>query len=167
MSGVDKFMPLAKCAGDILNDAGYELHYMGGADTEFGGKGKFYSTHGFSSVEGWKELKPMLKNPNYKSPWGVYDDELLDLVFERALSLSDNNKPFGLFTLTLDTHHPYGYLSEPCKNKSYQDGLNRILNAVHCVDMLVGNFIEKYKNCLLYTSPSPRDGRISRMPSSA
>ena len=25
----------------------------------------------------------------------------------------------------------------------------------------------KYINCLLYTSPSPRDGRISRMPSSA
>ena len=24
-----------------------------------------------------------------------------------------------------------------------------------------------YKTCLLYTSPSPRDGRISRMPSSA
>ena len=152
MSGVDKFMPLAKCAGDILNDAGYELHYMGGADTEFGGKGKFYSTHGFSSVEGWKELKPMLKNPNYRSPWGVYDDELLDLVFQRALSLNDNNKPFGLFTLTLDTHHPYGYLSEPCKNKSYQDGQNRILNAVHCVDMLVGNFIEKYKNSKLYDS---------------
>ena len=26
---------------------------------------------------------------------------------------------------------------------------------------------EKSKSCLLYTSPSPRDGRISRMPSSA
>ena len=25
----------------------------------------------------------------------------------------------------------------------------------------------KFNNCLLYTSPSPRDGRISRMPSSA
>ena len=24
-----------------------------------------------------------------------------------------------------------------------------------------------YKNCLLYTSPSPRDGLLSRMPSSA
>ena len=68
MSGVDKFMPLAKCAGDILNDAGYELHYMGGADTEFGGKGKFYATHGFSSIEGWKELRPKLENPNYRSP---------------------------------------------------------------------------------------------------
>ena len=27
--------------------------------------------------------------------------------------------------------------------------------------------IEKAKNCLLYTSPSPRDGLLSRMPSSA
>ena len=26
---------------------------------------------------------------------------------------------------------------------------------------------EKYNNCLLYTSPSPRDGLLSRMPSSA
>ena len=26
---------------------------------------------------------------------------------------------------------------------------------------------EKYKSCLLYTSPSPRDGLLSRMPSSA
>ena len=26
---------------------------------------------------------------------------------------------------------------------------------------------EQMKHCLLYTSPSPRDGRISRMPSSA
>ena len=27
--------------------------------------------------------------------------------------------------------------------------------------------LEWYDSCLLYTSPSPRDGRISRMPSSA
>ena len=29
------------------------------------------------------------------------------------------------------------------------------------------DFITITKNCLLYTSPSPRDGSISRMPSSA
>ena len=27
--------------------------------------------------------------------------------------------------------------------------------------------VEQAKNCLLYTSPSPRDGLLSRMPSSA
>ena len=27
--------------------------------------------------------------------------------------------------------------------------------------------LDQYDNCLLYTSPSPRDGLLSRMPSSA
>ena len=31
----------------------------------------------------------------------------------------------------------------------------------------VDKIIEEYKSCLLYTSPSPRDGLLSRMPSSA
>ena len=30
-----------------------------------------------------------------------------------------------------------------------------------------GSSTEESKNCLLYTSPSPRDGLLSRMPSSA
>ena len=32
---------------------------------------------------------------------------------------------------------------------------------------VVDNFVESYLNCLLYTSPSPRDWMVSRMPSSA
>ena len=31
----------------------------------------------------------------------------------------------------------------------------------------VGQAIRGFKDCLLYTSPSPRDGLLSRMPSSA
>ena len=31
----------------------------------------------------------------------------------------------------------------------------------------VGSIFSKIKNCLLYTSPSPRDPHLSRMPSSA
>ena len=31
----------------------------------------------------------------------------------------------------------------------------------------VSQLLDENKNCLLYTSPSPRDGQISRMPSSA
>ena len=31
----------------------------------------------------------------------------------------------------------------------------------------VSRLNERYQNCLLYTSPSPRDGLLSRMPSSA
>ena len=32
---------------------------------------------------------------------------------------------------------------------------------------VVGDFDEMYMDCLLYTSPSPRDDPLSRMPSSA
>ena len=142
MSGVDKFLPSALCIGDILKNSDYNLHFIGGADLDFGGKGKFYKSHGFDVVEGWTELKTQINDPYYRSPWGVYDDELLDIVSQRINSLNNDKKPFGIFALTLDTHHPNGYISETCKDKPYQDGSNPILNAVHCADLLAGRFIE-------------------------
>ena len=48
------------------------------------------------------------------------------------------------------------------------EGLNAIsLSDVFCVDMHRESFIDFIKSCLLYTSPSPRDATLSRMPSSA
>ena len=35
------------------------------------------------------------------------------------------------------------------------------------IDLTGGKLFDRYGNCLLYTSPSPRDKRQSRMPSSA
>ena len=35
------------------------------------------------------------------------------------------------------------------------------------VTAIIGVYYAKYEGCLLYTSPSPRDGLLSRMPSSA
>ena len=34
-------------------------------------------------------------------------------------------------------------------------------------EMMEDKYLDLYKNCLLYTSPSPRDATLSRMPSSA
>ena len=34
-------------------------------------------------------------------------------------------------------------------------------------DEILAYSLERLKSCLLYTSPSPRDGLLSRMPSSA
>ena len=54
-------------------------------------------------------------------------------------------------------------LSEVC-------GLRTILDlARDIIDMedKINNIIENNENCLLYTSPSPRDRQKSRMPSSA
>ena len=58
------------------------------------------------------------------------------------LGYDDNGLPQAL---DMSRYNPYGYLQKP---------IEALLN---------GN----NKGCLLYTSPSPRDGLLSRMPSSA
>ena len=66
----------------------------------------------------------------------------------------------------------------PQGHSSYSPGSPEEL-AIISIDLLVkelgadaahtfiAQIFEKYPSCLLYTSPSPRDGLLSRMPSSA
>jgi phosphoglycerol transferase len=146
MSGVDEFLPGAVCLGDLLSAQGYNLHYLGGSSLSFAGKGAFYRTHQFDRTEGLKELQPLLEDPDYTSVWGLYDDSLYDIATERFRQLSASGEPFGLFLLTLDTHHPEGHMSEGCQGLAYGDGTNPILNAVHCADRMAARFIESLRN---------------------
>lgn len=146
MSGLNKFLPSAPCLGDLLKSDGYYLAFLGGAKKKFAGKGTFYETHRFDEVSGRDELLPKLQDPEYTSTWGLYDDSLLDIAYEKYAQLAQDNKKFGLFLLTLDTHHPNGHSSGKCKNMRYQDGANPILNAVLCADSLLSDFITRIRN---------------------
>ncbi len=146
MSGFkENFLPMATCLGDILHDEGYMLEYYGGSSLEFAGKGNFYTSHSFEKVQGKEELKSSLEDPSYMTGWGLYDDSLLEIVYDEFESLSQKSKPFGLFALTLDTHHPNGHLSKQCRENNivYEDGSNSMLNAVKCSDYLLSKFIHK------------------------
>ena len=61
------------------------------------------------------------------------------------------------------------YLREIAKNSEYQDDAKALLDYLgSSSDALLLEDLNKVVNtCLLYTSPSPRDGLLSRMPSSA
>ncbi len=52
MTGMDQFLPGAECLGDILDEAGYDLNYMGGAILSFAGNGKILQGSGLS---GWNQ----------------------------------------------------------------------------------------------------------------
>ncbi len=146
MSGMELYLPSATCLGDILHNEGYFLSYYGGAHLNFGEKGKFYKTHKFDEVIGKKALIPKQKNPNYQSYWGAYDDSLLNITYQRFEELSQEKEKFALFLLTLDTHHPSGYPSKSCKNITYQNGKNPMLNSVACSDYLISEFVKKIRN---------------------
>ena len=155
MDSYDEFMPNALCMGDILEKNGYDLSYLNGGDAEFAGKAKFYNSHGFETVVGKSDHE---KNPEFDgfySVWGLYDDKLYDVALETFSNKSEAKKPFGLFLLTLDTHHPRGHIPPTCKDVKYQDGSNQLLNAVKCSDKLTADFIESLKN-----SPYAKDTLI-------
>lgn len=139
----ETFLPGATCMGDILAREGYHLSYIGGADLEFAGKGIFYKQHHFHEVEGLHELNAHLGGNVPVSKWGIYDDMLLDRAYQKYISLAEQQQPFGLFLLTLDTHSPSGHESPACRHIRYQDGKNKILNAVACADHLIHQFAQR------------------------
>jgi phosphoglycerol transferase len=145
MTGMDAFLPAATCMGDLLKRDGYRLAFYGGAHLRFAGKGKFYATHGFDEVAGRTELVPRLPDRTYFNSWGLYDDALIELAYGRLAELGRGQQPFALFLLTLDTHHPDGHVSRSCASAPYGDGSNPILNAVHCTDRLLGEFVRKIR----------------------
>ena len=52
--------------------------------------------------------------------------------------------------------------------ESLSRGQRCVMSAIErCRTAALGGHVEQCDSCLLYTSPSPRDGLLSRMPSSA
>ncbi len=147
MSGVDEFLPGAPGLGNLLKRVGYRLEFMGGADIRFSGKNRYLKTQGFDSIQGLQEIvKAHADTPFEQTPWGLYDENLLDLAYKRFEELSQSAQPFGLFLLTLDTHHPSGHLSPNYASVRYQDGSNAMLNAIKASDALLARFIQRLRH---------------------
>lgn len=146
-ASVSSFFPHNICLGDILKNAGYENYFVQGANLRFAGKDVFLKSHGFDYLFGAEELKTVVPDPTYKNDWGFYDDTVLDEVWKKYQALSSQGKRFSLFTLTVDTHHPDGFVSRTCQRKKYTiDGkVNPTLSAVGCSQEHIAALIEKIK----------------------
>jgi phosphoglycerol transferase len=142
MSGMDRFLPNARCVGDLLSSEGYHLIYLNGSSLEFAGKGKLFETHGFEELVGLDVISK--SNPDAKPHgWGFNDDVLFDFAFDRFEDLSRASNPFAMFMLTVDTHPPDGRLSQSCQGIEYKNGDNRMLNAVACTDLIVSRLVSR------------------------
>lgn len=66
---------------------------------------------------------------------------------EKFEELSRSGQRFSLFTLTVDTHHPDGFISRSCNRKRYDiDGkANQSFSAVSCSQENIAEFINKIK----------------------
>lgn len=122
-----EFMPGSYSLGDILKDAGYEQEYLIGSDAVFGGRKFFYDKHGAYHIFDLDEAKRLGKIPqDYHEFWGYEDEKLFTFAKEEATKLSQTGKPFNLTILTVDTHHPDGYVDQDYKNE-YPEQLSNII----------------------------------------
>ena len=127
------------CLGDILNTAGYSQTFLGGFFKAFSGKGPFLESHGYDRVLGYDDLNALGMN----APEGhlaISDADLLDHSFLELERLRQTDRPFNLTILTIGSHFP-GFVSPGCA--PYGDGSDRFLNAVHCSDQLISNWVQR------------------------
>lgn len=146
-ASVSSFFPQNICLGDILKNSGYANYFIQGANLRFAGKDVFLKSHGFDHLYGAEELKSRVADPTYRNDWGFYDDTVLDAAWQKFEALSRAGERFSLFTLTVDTHHPDGFISRTCKRKAYKiDGkANQSFSAVGCSQEHIAAFINKIK----------------------
>ena len=146
-SSLSAFYPQNVCLGDILKAAGYQNYFYQGASLKFAGKDLFFSSHGFDHVYGFDELKSQVPDPDYRNDWGWYDDTLLDIVFDKYLALAKQEQPFALFALTVDTHHPDGFISRSCQKNTYAFAgkENKSFAAVSCGQEHIAQLINKIR----------------------
>ncbi|WGK56144.1 phosphatidylglycerol--membrane-oligosaccharide glycerophosphotransferase [Pantoea sp. SS70] len=157
---LSSFFPGTTCLGDILKKSGYDLYFYQGADLDFGGKRLFFHNHGFDHVFGRQELAGDVADRSYVNDWGWYDDTVLDIAFKKYQELSKSKKPFGLFLLTVDTHHPDGFVNKTCSKQGYLFNAqsNSSMSAVFCSQEQIANFVKKvrsspeFKNTIIVVS---------------
>lgn len=135
---IERYLPNARCLGDILAAEGYRNVFLNGSSLAFAGVGKFFRDHRYEKVMGREEWISAGEPPERMSGWGLRDDDLFRHARAEFDRLMKSRRPFNLNVLTIDTHHPYGHLSPQCAQQGYGD----FDGIVECTAGLVADFIE-------------------------
>ncbi|MGE4532419.1 sulfatase-like hydrolase/transferase [Halomonas sp.] len=139
-----RVVPGIRCLGDVLAAQGYRLSFLGGASTDFAGKGIFYRDHGFDRILGRAELEPRLEDPEYLNDWGLFDDSLYDFTVEEIRRLEEKGaEPWGVVNLSLTGHAPNGYPARACEARQGEFDGEDILYSVECSAWLAFDLIDR------------------------
>lgn len=131
------FLPGAVCLGDILDSYGYRNVFLGGAALHFSGKGLLLQNHHFHKTMGRIQWEALGTPRSAMNGWGLYDDDLFAKARKEVDELAAADQPFNLTLLTVDTHHPSGFISPFCAKRGVKD----FTGIVECTAFQVREFI--------------------------
>ena len=139
----NKFLSGAYTLGDLLKDNGYHNELISSANTDFGGVNTFFTIHGnynIIDINTYKDYNLTITK-NDLLDWGFNDNYLFETAKKRLNIISQNNKPFNLTLVGVDTHFPRGYLT----NYTIKKYKKQYENVYATEDILITNFINWLK----------------------
>lgn len=141
------FYPNVYTLGDILKKEGYQQEFLIGSDAIFGGREFYYKQHGDFKIFDVNTAYKLNKIPHdYHEFWGYEDEKLFEYAKEEITKLAKNDQPFHLTMLTVDTHHPYGYVDKNYENQ-YKE---RLSNVIKGSSYKIGEFVDWLKQQPFY-----------------
>lgn len=140
MNTQESFFPGITSLGDILEAAGYNQGLLIGSEAVFGGRELYFTTHGNYRMWDYNYYSQNGSLPEgYRVWWGYEDDYLFDFAKDKLMEMSQEDEPFNLTMLTVDTHFEDGYICEDCPDTYGED---RYANVMACSSQKVSEFIE-------------------------
>ena len=140
--GYGEFLPGTYTFGDILKENEYNNYLFIGSDADFGGRKDYFTYHGDYEIYDYNYAKEKGWIDNdYYVWWGYEDSKLFDFAKKELSEIADSNEPFNFTMLTTGTHFIDGFTEEVCETPFDE----KYLNAYHCSDSMIGEFISWIK----------------------
>jgi hypothetical protein len=135
------FHPQLACMGDVLHAAGYDQTYLSGVALGFANTDVFFHMHRYDRALGRPEIQARHGGKLPVEGWGLLDSDMYGEALAVYREKRAAGKPFSVVFSTIDTHPPEGYMLPGCE--PYAAIRNDMLDAVHCADRLLGEFLDK------------------------
>ncbi|VUX20339.1 phosphoglycerol transferase I [Dorea longicatena] len=140
MDTQDLFFPGITTLGDILQNEGYSQTLLIGSEATFGGRKLYFTDHGQYDIMDYNYAHDNGLIPeDYKVWWGYEDEKLFGFAKEKLLELAQQDNPFNLTMLTVDTHFEDGYVCDICPDTF---GDNQYANVMACSSRQVKEFVD-------------------------
>lgn len=126
--------------GEILDEQGYNQEFLMGSDGDFAGRKSFFEIHGNYEIKDYYYAIEQGWIPeDYFVWWGYEDQKLYEFAKQELLELSEQEEPFNLTMLTVDTHFVGGHICELCDDTFGEDNY---ANVIACASRQVTEFVE-------------------------
>ena len=140
MDTQDLFFSGITTLGDILQNEGYSQTLLIGSEATFGGRKLYFTDHGQYDIMDYNYAHDNGLIPeDYKVWWGYEDEKLFGFAKEKLLELAQQDNPFNLTMLTVDTHFEDGYVCDICPDTF---GDNQYANVMACSSRQVKEFVD-------------------------